>query len=355
MSTDRQSDFSGTRVVKLEHRFDVAKLEGWLEAHVVGFEKPLEVQQFKGGQSNPTYRLRTSRGQFVLRRQPTGALLPGAHAVDREYRVIAALAAQGFPVPTPYALCMDAQVIGTPFYIMEMVEGRIFWNGELPGLDPTERAAHFDAMNDTVARLHGINVEAAGLSDYGKPRNYCARQIARWSRQYLEDEAAGRYPDMESLVDLLPGATPPEEESCLVHGDLRGDNLIFHPDRPEVIAVLDWELSTLGDPLADFAYNLMMYRLPPTILGGFAGAHLPALGIPSEADYVARYCELTGREGIEHLGFYLAFNMFRLAAIFHGIKGRLMRGTATSDHARTMADSIAPLAALAIKQLEQGG
>jgi aminoglycoside phosphotransferase (APT) family kinase protein len=347
----RDVDFGGTREVKSEHRFDVARLGQWMAEAIPGFSGPLSVEQFKGGQSNPTYKLTTPGRAYVLRRQPPGDLLPGAHAVDREYRVIAALAEQAFPVARPYALCLDRSVVGTAFYIMEMVEGRIFWDGALPGLSPEARGRHFDAMNATVARLHGVDVQAAGLADYGKPGDYVARQLARWSRQYREDEAAGRDPAIDALVEELPRLAPASDETCLVHGDLRADNMIFHADRPEVAAVLDWELSTLGHPVADFAYHLMMYRLPPNILGGFAGAPLDALGIPAEADYVARYCERTGRDIGPHLDFYVAFNMFRLAAIFHGVKGRLARGTAASDHAHVLAAQVPIVAELARRQL----
>jgi len=350
--TDRQSQYAGTGGVRPGQEIDVAGLERWLDSHVEGYSGPLRIEQFKGGQSNPTYKLRTPSMEYVLRRKPPGELLPGAHAVDREFRVISALARAGFPVARPYALCTDAQVIGTTFYVMQMVEGRIFWDTTLPGLSAVERPAYFDLMNATIAQLHSIDPAAVGLSDYGKPGNYFARQIARWSRQYLEDEAAGRNADMDRLIEWLPANIPPGEATSIVHGDFRADNLIFHPAEPKVLAVLDWELSTLGHPLADFTYHLMMYRLPASIIGGLQGQDLQRLGIPSESDYVAAYCRRTERDGIPNLDFYLAFNMFRFAAILHGIKGRIVRGTAASVHARSMADNVEPLAELAWAQIK---
>lgn len=323
---------------------------------VPGFEGPLSVVQFKGGQSNPTYRLDTPGRSYVLRRKPPGKLLPGAHAVDREYRVIAALDAQGFPVAKPFGLCTDTDVVGTEFYVMEMVEGRIFWEAALPEVPREDRAAYFDAMNATIAQLHGIDPEAAGLGDYGKPGNYFERQIGRWSKQYLGDAEAGRVAAMDRLVEWLPANIPPgEDEARIIHGDFRCDNMIFHPTEPRVIAVLDWELSTLGHPLADFAYHLMMYRMPAGITAGLAGLDLAALNIPSEADYVAAYCRRTGRDGIPHLDFYIAFNMFRLAAIIHGIKGRMVRGTASSAHAEKTVAGLEGLAELAWAQAVKAG
>ncbi len=322
--------------------------------HVEGFAGPLTVEQFKGGQSNPTYKLSTPRRSYVLRRKPPGKLLPGAHAVDREYRVISALARQDFPVARAYGLCLDEEVIGTAFYVMELVEGRIFWEASFPEVPRPERAEYFDAMNQTIARLHAVDPEAAGLGDYGKPGNYFARQIGRWSKQYVEDVEAGRDPAMDRLVEWLPANIPPDEpQARVIHGDFRCDNMIFHPTEPRVIAVLDWELSTLGHPLSDFSYHLMMYRMPRGMSAGLDGLDLEALGIPSEAEYVAGYCRRTGREGIPDLDFYVAFNMFRLAAIVHGIKGRLARGNASSSHAAEMATTLPALAALAWTQAQR--
>ncbi|HEX8215589.1 MAG TPA: phosphotransferase family protein [Allosphingosinicella sp.] len=353
---DRSAQNSGTAEVRDAHRFDVSALEGWMAREVDDFAGPLTVEQFKGGQSNPTYRLNTPARSYVLRRKPPGKLLPGAHAVDREYRVISALAKEGFPVPEALGLCTDDAVIGTAFYVMGLVEGRIFWEAALPEVPAAERPAYFDAMNATIAQLHRIDAERAGLADFGKPGNYFERQIGRWSRQYLGDEEAGRLTAMDRLVEWLPHNIPPgEDEARIIHGDFRCDNMIFDPAEPRVLAVLDWELSTLGHPLADFSYHLMMYRMPAGITAGLAGLDLAALNIPSEADYVAAYCRRTGRDGISGLDFYIAFNMFRLAGILHGIKGRIARGTAASAHAGKMVASLEGLAELAWRQAELAG
>jgi aminoglycoside phosphotransferase (APT) family kinase protein len=353
---DRSVQNIGTTDVREAHRFDVAALERWMAAEVEDFAGPLTVEQFRGGQSNPTYKLITPAKSFVLRRKPPGKLLPGAHAVDREYRVITALGGQGFPVARTYGLCLDEAVIGTPFYVMELVEGRIFWNIAFPEVPTAERAAYFDAMNATLAQLHGIDPEAAGLGDYGKPGNYFARQIGRWSKQYTEDVEAGRVAAMDRLVEWLPQNIPDDEpQPRVIHGDYRCDNMIFHPTEPKVLAVLDWELSTLGHPLADFAYHMMMYRMPNGLSAGLVGLDLEALNIPSEADYVAAYCRRTGRDGIPHLDFYIAFCLFRLAGIVHGIKGRVARGTAASAHAAAMAETLEPLAELGWAQAKRAG
>jgi aminoglycoside phosphotransferase (APT) family kinase protein len=353
---DRSAQNSGTIRVREAHRFDVARLEAFMAASVPGFAGPLNVEQFKGGQSNPTYKLETPCRSYVLRRKPPGKLLPGAHAVDREYRVIEALGRQGFPVARALALCLDEAVIGTAFYVMEMVEGRIIWDATFPDVPDAERPLYFDAMNAALARLHGIDPEAAGLGDYGKPGNYFARQIGRWSKQYVEDAEAGRIAAMDRLVEWLPQNIPADEgRPRIIHGDFRCDNMIFHPAEPRVLAVLDWELSTLGHPLADFSYHLMMYRMPAGITAGLAGIDLARLNIPSEEEYVAAYCERTGRDGIPDLDFYIAFNMFRLAAILHGIKGRIVRGTAASAHADKMVAGLQDLADLAWSQAELAG
>ena len=353
---DRSAQNSGTSEVRAAHQFDVAALDAWMAGHVDGFAGPLRIEQFKGGQSNPTYKLVTPAHSYVLRRKPPGKLLPGAHAVDREYRVITAHGAQGFPVARTWGLCLDEAVIGTAFYVMDMVEGRIFWEPDFPEVAATDRPLYFDAMNATLAALHGIDPEAAGLSDYGKPGNYFARQISRWSKQYVDDVDAGRVDAMDRLVDWLPANVPPDEpQPRVIHGDFRCDNMIFHSTEPRVIAVLDWELSTLGHPLADFSYNLMMYRMPYGVSSGLVGLDLAALNIPDEADYVAAYCRRTGRDGIPHLDFYVAFNLFRLAGIVHGIKGRVARGTASSAHAASMAAGLEPLAELAWEQAKKAG
>jgi aminoglycoside phosphotransferase (APT) family kinase protein len=338
--------------VREGHGFDTDALEAWMAREVEGFAGPLAVEQFKGGQSNPTYKLITPARAYVMRRKPPGRLLPGAHAVDREYRVITALAGQGFPVARSFGLCLDEAVIGTPFYVMEMVEGRIFWDPAFPEVSRAERPAYFDAMNETIAALHKIDPEAAGLGDFGKPGNYFARQIARWSRQYHEDVEAGRLAAMDRLAEWLPENVPPDEpQARIIHGDFRCDNMVFHPTEPHVIAVLDWELSTLGHPLADFSYHLMMYRMPDAL----AGRDLAALNIPSEEDYVAAYCRRTGRDGIPDMDFYMAFNLFRLAGIVHGIKGRMVRGTAASDHAAETVKRLEPLAELGWAQAVKAG
>ncbi len=318
-----------------------------MKDHVEGFSGPLKVEQFKGGQSNPTYKLVTPGKTYVMRRKPPGKLLKGAHAVEREFRILDALGRTGFPVAHVQALCEDSSVVGTPFYLMDMIEGRIFWDASLPGIDREARPEYFDAMNNTIARLHSIDPGEIGLGDYGRPGNYFERQISRWSGQYGDDSEAGRLKDMDRLVDWLPENIPPGDESSIVHGDFRVDNMIWHPTEPRILAVLDWELSTLGHPLADFSYHLMMYNLPPHIIGGMKGLDLKALNITSQDDYVAAYCRRTGRDRIDNLNFYLAFNMFRFAAILHGIKGRMARGTAASPEAKTLVDTLPELAALA--------
>ena len=348
---DRTEANSGTREVAERLRFDEGALARWMAANVEGFAGPLTVSQFKGGQSNPTYRIDTPRKSYVLRRKPPGALLPGAHAVDREARVMAALGTTGFPVPAIHGVCDDPSVIGTPFFVMDMVDGRIVWEATFPGLSPADRAAHFDAMNAAIARLHSIDPQAIGLGDYGAPAGFVERQVRRWSKQYLGDTEAGRVPAMDALVDWLGNHLPPDSgEARIVHGDFRCDNMIFAFDAPEVRAVLDWELSTLGDPSADFVYHLLMYRMPAGMFTGLAGLDFASLGIPSEEDYVAAYCARIGRERISHLDYLVVFVMFRLAAITHGIRGRLKRGNASSAHAEATAAMTEPLADLALAQ-----
>ncbi len=348
----RAEAFSGTMAVRPQHRFDEARLQAWMAAHVAGFEGPLQVEQFRGGQSNPTYRLRTPARSYVLRRKPPGVLLKGAHAVDREARVMSALAASGVPVPQVHGLCTDDSVIGSAFFVMDMVEGRIFWDAGFSALPRGERAAYFDAMNTTLAALHQVDPMAVGLGDYGRSGQYVERQVARWSKQYLEDEAAGRDAAMDRLVEWLPQHIPKLDETAIVHGDFRADNMIFHASEPRVLAVLDWELSTLGHPLADFAYHAMMFRMPPEILGGLLGTDLAAAGLPDEAAYVAAYCRRTGRENIDGLDVYIAFNMFRFAAILHGIRGRVVRGTAASAEAVALSSRFEQVAQLAWQQAE---
>ena len=347
-----QTANAGTTAVRDAHRFDEAALARWMTEHVDGFSGPLTVDQFKGGQSNPTYRLTTPGAAYVLRRKPPGPLLKGAHDVLREARVLTALANTDVPVAPVHGICADDGVIGTPFFVMGLVEGRIVWDATFPDVPREERAAYFDAMNATLAALHGVDYAAVGLDDYGRPGNYFARQIARWSKQYQDDADAGRDADMDALVAWLPDNIPADDETRIVHGDFRCDNMIFHPTEPRILAVLDWELSTLGHPLADFAYHAMMYRMPPDIVAGLAGADIAALGIPSERDYITAYCARTGRTAIPDYDFYVAFNVFRLAAIFHGIKGRVIRGTAASAHARERAAAFPRLARLAREAME---
>lgn len=346
----------GTTPVRPGYGFDEAALMRWMEANVAGFSGPLAVEQFRGGQSNPTYKLVTPGKAYVLRRKPPGQLLKGAHAVEREARVLTGLAKADFPVAAVHGLCTDDSVIGTWFYVMDMVEGRIFWDATVPGVSNAERAAIFDAMNETMARLHSVDYEAVGLGDYGRPGNYFERQIGRWSKQYLEDTDAGRDPYMDRMIEWLPANIPADDDAtAITHGDFRIDNMIFAPDAPKVLAVLDWELSTLGHPGADFAYHAMMYRMPPHIVAGLGGADVAALGIPSEADYVAAYCARVGREAMPGYDFYVAFNFFRLAAIFHGIKGRVIRGTASSAQAKERVKMLPELTALTWEQAQKAG
>lgn len=356
MSGAGQDANIGTTAVRAGYAFDEQAFASWMEANIAGFAGPISVEQFKGGQSNPTYKIRSSSGTYVLRRKPPGQLLKGAHAIEREAKVLQALGNAGFPVARVHGLCTDDSVIGTWFYVMAMVEGRIFWDATIPEVGASERPLYFDAMNATIAQLHSFDPVAIGLGDYGRPGNYFARQITRWSQQYLDDTDAGRDPNMDRLLDWLPTNIPMDEgeESSVVHGDFRIDNMIFHPTEPRVLAVLDWELSTLGHPLADFAYHAMMYHMPSHIVAGLAGADVEALNIPSEADYVAAYCRRTGRDSIPGYRFALAFNFFRLAAIFHGIKGRAIRGTAASAQAHERAAAFPELAALAVAQIPEG-
>ncbi|MDR5782341.1 phosphotransferase [Caballeronia sp. LZ065] len=349
------ANFAGTGPVRDAHRFDEAALGRWMQEHVEGFAGPMHVEQFKGGQSNPTYQLRTPEREYVLRRKPPGPLLKGAHAVEREARVIAAVGAAGFPVPKVFGVCEDPQVLGSAFFVMERVRGRIFWESGFSNVPQAERFSYLDAMNATLADLHRLDYVSLGLGDYGKPGRYVARQVERWSRQYMSDEAAGRNADMDHVIAWLEANLPARDETALTHGDFRADNLIFDAVEPRVIAVLDWELSTLGDPLADFAYHAMMYRLPPDILGGIGGLDFAQLGLPDEAAYVQAYCRRTGREGIADFDYYVVFNMFRFAAILHGIRARVARGTAVSEDARAMGDRFARVAQIAWREAQRAG
>jgi aminoglycoside phosphotransferase (APT) family kinase protein len=347
--------FIGTKPVEERHRFDVSSLAHYLAQQIPELRGPLAVEQFKGGQSNPTYKVSDAAGRrFVLRRKPPGKLLPSAHAVDREFRVIHALYPTGFPVAKPHVLCEDALVIGTPFYVMDFVAGRVLWDQSLPGMTKTERAAIWDELNRVIAQLHGIDYRAVGLEEFGKPGNYIERQISRWTKQYQASETE-RVEAMDNLIAWLPKNIPPSASTTVVHGDYRLDNAIFHPTEPRILAVLDWELSTLGDPLADFAYHCMSWHIPPGQFRGIAGLDLKALGIPSEAEYVARYCERTGQKRIDpsHWDFYLAYNLFRIAAILQGILKRVVDGTAASAHARDAGSRAKAMAELGWKQVEK--
>ena len=341
--------FIGTKPVEERHRIDAVSLEKYLDLKIQGLE------QFKGGQSNPTYRITAADGRrFVLRRKPPGKLLPSAHAVDREYRVIRALHPTGFPVARPHVLCEDESVIGTAFYVMDHVEGRVLWDPALPGMTRAERARIWDEQNRVIALLHAVDYRAVGLEAFGKPGNYIARQAERWSKQYRASET-GKIEAMDHLIAWLPHNIPPEAGTSVVHGDYRLDNLIFHPAEARILAVLDWELSTLGDPLADFAYHCMGWHIPPDKFRGMAGLDLEALGIPSEESYLKDYCKRTGRAGIasSHWDFYLAYNLFRIAAICQGIAKRVLDGTAASSFAEEAASKTAPLAELGWQQVEK--
>ena len=350
--TDLAALFAGTKPVAEELRFDTARLERYMAEHVAGFRGPVAVEQFRGGQSNPTYLLDAKSGRYVLRRKPPGQLLPSAHAVDREYRVMTALADTDVPVPRTYALCTDDDVVGTWFFIMEYVEGRVFWDGTLPGAGRDERAAIYDNINEVVARLHRVDYEAIGLGDFGRPGNYFARQIGRWSKQYKASETE-TIEEMERLIEWLPENIPPGDETSIVHGDCSYQNMIIAPEGPRVVAVLDWELCTLGHPLGDFTYHLMPWRLRSEVVRGIAHHDLAALGIPGEAEYVAAYCRRTGRDGIPHFDFYMSYNMFRMAAILQGIMGRVLDGTASSEHARRMGAMARYVAEAAVVQVPE--
>lgn len=354
---ERQDQFTGTKEVSASLAIDSARLETYLADHIEGFAGPLTISQFKGGQSNPTYLLDTPDAKYVLRRKPPGKLLPSAHAVDREFRVINALRNSYVPVPYVYHLCTDESIAGTMFYVMSYAQGRVLWESLLPGLEPSERRQIYNEMNRIIAALHNVNVAEVGLSDFGKPGNYFERQTGRWSKQYKASETDDIL-EMNRLIDWLPAHLPEEgntDEIAIVHGDFRIDNIVFHGTEAHAMAVLDWELSTLGHPLADFTYHLMLWRLPPTGFPGMAGTDLAALGIPDEAEYTDMYCARTGRSGIENLDYFMAYNAFRIAAILQGIAGRVRDGTATSPRAKTMAASVRPLAQLAWSFAEKAG
>lgn len=350
----QESLFSGVKPVEERHRFDEARLAQWMSGNVGGFEGPLTVWQFKGGQSNPSYRLETPGHSYVLRRKPLGKLLPSAHAVDREFRVISALWPTGFPVARPHALCTDASVLGSDFYVMDNVEGRIFWNAQLPDQTKADRAAIYRAEIETLAALHQVDYEKVGLSDFGRPGNYFARQIDRWTKQYKASETEPN-PLAEKLIEWLPKTVPEQERVSVVHGDYRIDNMIFAANEPRVAAVLDWELSTLGDPLADFSYFLVNWHMPPEGRSGLGGVDLEALGIPSIGEAVEIYCKATNRSGLPDLDWYFSYNLFRLLCILQGIAGRVRDGTAASAQAKETIKRIGPLSEAAWAFAQKAG
>lgn len=337
--------------VQPQHRVDEARLAAWLATHIPNCTPPVRLEQFRGGQSNPTYLMATGAQRYVLRKKPPGALLPSAHAVDREFRIMRALQTTDIPVPRTYALCHDESIIGTAFFVMAYVEGRVFWDHSLPDATLAERASIFDEMNRVLAALHRVDYAAAGLGDYGRPGNYLGRQIARWSKQY-RDSATHRIEAMNRLIAWLPENIPPGDETTLVHGDYHLNNMIFHPAEPRVLAVLDWELSTLGHPLVDLAYHCLDWMLPPDMLGRLGGTDVQALGIPSMEAYVDAYCRRSGRRSIEHFEYYQAFGLFRIAAVHQGIAKRIEDGSVSSPEARAVARP-AYLAELGWQQVER--
>lgn len=353
-SASERTTADETRPTEPRLAFDLAALDRYLTANLTGYRGPLKASQFAGGQSNPTYLLETPERRYVLRRKPPGELLPSAHAVDREFRVMTALGQAGLPVPQTLVLCEDANVIGTMFYLMAFAAGRHFWDPTMPGLGNAERAGLYDAMNAALAQLHNADPAALGLEDFGKPGNYFSRQIARWSKQYKASETAP-IPAMEQLIAWLPEHVPAGEETAVVHGDYRLDNLIFHPTEPKVLAILDWELSTLGHPLADISYNCMAWRFPPQLFRGIGGLDIGALGIPGEADYVAAYCRRTGRAAVAPWPFYMAYNMFRIAAILQGVYARALAGNAADARGLEMGAKVAPIAEIALAETKRVG
>jgi aminoglycoside phosphotransferase (APT) family kinase protein len=342
-------EMMGTKPVSERQRFDVEALGAYLRAHIPGFpEGEVSAEQFKGGQSNPTFKLSAGGQSFVLRTKPGPAakLLPSAHAIDREFKVMDALNKAGFPAPRQFLLCNDESVIGRAFFVMEFIEGRVLWDQSLPGMTPPERAAIYDELNRVIAQLHTIDYAAIGLADYGKPGNYFARQIERWTRQY-QASATETIEAMDKLIEWLPQNIPAGEATSIVHGDFRLDNMIFHPTEPRILAVLDWELSTLGHPLADFSYHCMSWHIKPGQFRGIAGLDLEELGIPSQEQYIATYCARTGATiRPEDFNFYLAYNMFRLAGIMQGIMKRYVDGTASSAQALQNGKAARPMAEL---------
>jgi aminoglycoside phosphotransferase (APT) family kinase protein len=342
----------GARLVAPIHGFDVPALAAFIRKEIGAFSGDPIIEQFQGGQSNPTYRVTAGTRRMVLRRKPPGKLLPSAHAVDREFRVMSALAATDVPVARMLALCNDENIIGTAFYLMEYIEGRVLWDPRMPDLSPRERAAHHDEVNRVLAALHSVDYAAVGLGDYGRTGAYIERQVARWSKQYLASDAE-RIADLDRLIEWLPAHLPEGDETSIVHGDYRLDNVIFHPTEPRILAVLDWELSTLGHPLSDFAYHAMVWRFSPEEFRGVRGIDFAATGIPSEEEYVAAYCRRTGRATIAHWEFYLIFNMFRIGAILHGVYTRALQGNAANQDAIETGGRARKVAAVAWNMAQQ--
>ncbi len=354
----RDDTFVGTRAVSESHQFDIPALQAWLEVNLPGFVGPLSVEMFKGGQSNPTYKLITPRQSYVMRAKPgpVAKLLPSAHAIEREFKVMGGLHGTDVPVAQMHVLCEDESIIGRAFYIMEFVQGRVLWEQTLPNMSTDERAAIYDQMNRVIAALHTVPFAERGLSTFGKPGNYFERQIGRWSKQYLAS-VTQPIAEMDQLMAWLPAHMPASaldaSKVSIVHGDYRLDNLMFHPTESKVMAVLDWELSTIGHPLADFSYHCMAWHIPPGTFRGIGGVDLASLGIPSESEYIHRYCDRTGLARAQDLkadwNFYLAYNMFRIAAILQGIAKRVEAGTASSEQAKTSGAGARPMAELAWK------
>lgn len=338
----------------MESDIDIAGLEPWLKQNLADYPAPLSAEKFPGGQSNPTYRLTAGNGRYVLRRKPFGDLLPSAHAVDREYKLLRALHPQGFPVPRPIGLCEDNSVIGTMFYVMEMVDGRTFWDGSLPDQSHEERGAIYRQMILTLAQLHSVDYNAAGLGDFGRDDNYFERQVGRWTNQYRASQTDD-IPEIEKLIEWLPGTIPAQTRTSIIHGDYRIDNLIFAKDKPDVSAVIDWELATIGDPLADFAYLMMNWIMPIDGRSGLSGTNFATSGIPSMEEATGLYCSATGRDTMPDLAWYFAYNLFRLTGIIQGVKRRMLDGNASSAKAADHAAMLVPLARAAWEQARLAG
>jgi aminoglycoside phosphotransferase (APT) family kinase protein len=350
-----ENEAAGTSPLQERHKLDLDSLARWMRLNVDDFRGALSARQFGVGQSNPTYLLEAGGRRYVLRRKPPGTLLPSAHAVDREYRIIRALAGSDVPVPRVYALCADDAVIGSMFFVMEYIEGRMYPDTKMPGASAAERAAIYDAINEAAARLHRVDYAALGLGDYGKPGNFFARQIDRFTRQYRAAEME-KIEAMDRLIEALPHCIPASEETAIFHGDFKMDNMIFHPTDHRVLAVLDWELSTLGDPRADFAYTAMIWRLTPEEYRlGIAGLERLGMGIPTEAEYVQAYCRRTGRAAIEDWDFFIVFNLFRLASILQGLMVRAIKGNASNALAAEYGGRARAIAEIAWREFERMG